>query len=142
MNDHYKYMIDTSVWIDYFRDSDKELNDFIDRLIDEDAVYINGIIKSELLIGAKTQKEYDLTRNNLNCFYTLELNDRVFEEISIVGFKLRRKGITVPLSDLIIAVQCFQHQLILIEKDKHFQKIKESLDIDLFQAGQQIPNIK
>ena len=131
-----KYMIDTSVWIDYFRDTNKELNDFIDRLIDEDVVYINGIIKSELLIGTRTQKEYDLTKNNLECFTTLELDDRVFNEISKVGFQLKRKGITVPLSDLIIAVQCFEQQLILIEKDKHFEKIKRYLGLNLFQDGQ------
>ena len=131
-----KYMIDTSVWIDYFRDTNKGLNDFIDRLIDEDVVYINGIIKSELLIGTRTQKEYDLTKNNLECFTTLELDDRVFNEISKVGFQLKRKGITVPLSDLIIAVQCFEQQLILIEKDKHFEKIKRYLGLNLFQDGQ------
>lgn len=133
MNNRRKFLIDTSVWIDYFRDTDKVLNDFIDGLIDDDAVYINGIIKSELLIGTRTPKEYDLTKNNLNYFHTLELDDRVFEEISRVGFQLRRKGITIPLSDLIIAVQCYEHQLILIEKDKHFHKIKESLNITIFQ---------
>ena len=135
MSNQHKYMIDTSVWIDYLRDSNKELNDFIDRLIDEDVVYTNGIIKSELLIGTKTQKEYDLAKNNLECFKTLQLDDRIFNETSKVGFHLKRKGITVPLSDLIIAVQCFEHRLILIEKDKHFQKIKECLDLKLFQAG-------
>ena len=133
MSNPNKYIIDTSVWIDYLRDFHKDLNDFIDRLIDEDAVYINGIIKSELLIGTKTQKEFDLTRNNLECFNTLDLDERIFNESSKVGFQLKRKGITVPLSDLIIAVQCFEHQLILIEKDKHFQQIKECLDIKLFQ---------
>jgi len=136
MSSQHKYMIDTSVWIDYLRDSNKELNDFIDRLIDQDVVYTNGIIKSELLIGTKTQKEYDLTKNNLDCFNTLELDDRIFNETSKVGFQLKRKGTTVPLSDLIIAVQCFEHQLILIEKDKHFEKIKECLDLKLFQDDQ------
>ncbi|MCP4157326.1 MAG: PIN domain-containing protein [bacterium] len=58
-----QYMLDTSVWIDYFRDNDKELNDFIDHLIDEDAIYINGIINSEILIGTKTEKEYELIKN-------------------------------------------------------------------------------
>jgi len=136
MSNQRKYMIDTSVWIDYFRDSDKGLNDFIDHLIDEDVVYTNGIIKTELLIGTKTPKEYDLTKNNLDCLYTIDLDNQIFDEVSKVGFQLKRKGITVPLSDLIIAVQCFQHRLILLEKDRHFQKIKEFLDINLFQFSQ------
>jgi len=76
MSNQRKYLIDTSVWIDYFRDSDKALNDFIDRLIDEDVVYTNGIIKTELLIGTKTPKEYDLTKNNLDCLYTIDLDNQ------------------------------------------------------------------
>lgn len=127
------YMIDTSIWIDYFRDIDKKLNDFIDCLIDENVIFTNGIVKSELLIGTRNEKEFNLIKDSLNCFYSMELNDHTFEEIAKVGFHLRRKGITVPLSDLIIAVQCSQYKLILIEKDKHFQKIREFLDINLFQ---------
>jgi hypothetical protein len=129
-----KYLIDTSVWVDYFRDKDKELNDFIDQLIGEDRVYINGIIRSELLIGTKTQKEYDSVKESLDCFHTLNLDDHVFDETSKVGFQLKRKGITVPLSDLMIAVQCFHHQLILIEKDRHYEKIKECLDFTLYSS--------
>ncbi len=125
-------MLDTSVWIDYFRDNDKELNDFIDHLIDEDAIYINGIINSEILIGTKTENEYELIKNELHCFHYLELDKHVFSEISGIGFQLRRKGITVPLSDLIIAVQCSLHGLVLIQKDKHFEQIKKHLDLDLY----------
>ncbi|MFC2155551.1 PIN domain-containing protein [Acidobacteriota bacterium] len=125
-------MIDTSIWIDYFRDTDKELNDFIDCLINEDRVNINGIIKSEILIGTKTQKEYNLVNNSLNGIKTIDFNDQVFNETSDTGFKLKRKGITVPLSDLIIAVQSYYNRLILIEKDNHFKKIKGCLDITLY----------
>ena len=50
MTNQHKYMIEKSVWIDYLRDSNKESNDFTDRLIAEDNIYTNGIIKSELLI--------------------------------------------------------------------------------------------
>ena len=127
-----KYIIDSSIWIDYFRDSNKELNDFIDRLIDEDAVYINGIIKSELLIGTKTQKEYDLIKRELQCFHNLDMDDHIFNETSRMGFLLRRKGVTVPLTDLIIAVHCSYHKLVLIENDKHYRIIKKYLDLDIY----------
>ena len=127
-----KYLIDTSVWIDYFRDSNKELNDFIDRLIDEDAVHINGIIKSELLIGTKTQKEFDQMKRELQCFHNLKIDDHIFSETSRIGFLLKRKGITVPLTDLIIAVHSSYHNLILIENDKHYRIIKQYLDLELY----------
>ncbi|MCP4213753.1 MAG: PIN domain-containing protein [bacterium] len=123
-----RYMIDTSVWIDYFRDRDKELNDFIDRLIDLDSIYINGIITSEILIGTKTKKEYDLLQRELQCFRTLELNAYTFDAVAETGYQLRREGVTVPLGDLIIALQCSVNDLTLIQKDKHFLKIKACLE--------------
>ena len=126
-----KYMIDTSVWVDYLKDSFKELNDFIDHLIDNDEVYINGIIQTELLVGTKNRKEYDLLKNNLECFHWVNMDEQTFEKTSLAGFQLRRKGITVPLSDLIIAAHCSQHGFTLIEKDKHFHKIKEVLNISI-----------
>ncbi len=127
------YLVDTSVWIDYFRDRNKILNDFIDRLIDENKVYICGIVKAEILIGTRTQKEYDLMKNSLASISSIPTDDQIFDLTSNTGFKLRRKGITVPMSDLVIAVQCYYNNLILIENDKHFDKIKECLNINLYE---------
>lgn len=47
-----KYMIDSSVWINYFRDKNYEFTPFIKELMEKDQVYINGIIQIELLKGA------------------------------------------------------------------------------------------
>jgi len=44
-----KYMIDSSVWIPYFRDKEYKLKSLIKELIEKDSVYINGIIQTELL---------------------------------------------------------------------------------------------
>lgn len=129
------YMIDTSVWIDYFRDTDSELNDFIDLLLDEDRVYINGIIRAEILIGARNTNEYESIKNSLEGIHTVEMDNQTFNETGRIGFQLKRKGITVPLSDLIIAVQCALNRLTLIQKDKHYQCIKECLEIDLYSTA-------
>ena len=61
-----KYMIDSSVWIPYFRDKEYKLKSLIKELIEKDSVYINGIIQTELLKGAKSEKNYRTLKNSFN----------------------------------------------------------------------------
>jgi len=51
------YIIDTSVWIDFFIGKLSEsLKNQIISYIENDEIYYNGIILSELLIGTKKHK--------------------------------------------------------------------------------------
>ncbi|MCX6581158.1 MAG: PIN domain-containing protein [Candidatus Aminicenantes bacterium] len=128
-----KYMLDSSVWIRYFRDKDYELTPLIKELLERDVVYMNGIIQTELLKGAKSEKNYRVLKNIFNGLHFLEIDRNLFDSISEASFILRRKGITVPLSDLIIAIHCVESNLILIEEDKHFKFIKEYFNLKIHQ---------
>ena len=126
-----KYMLDSSVWIKYFRDKNYELTPLIKEFMEKDVVYINGIIQTELLKGARSEKNYRTLKNSFKGLHFLEIDKGLFESISEASFKLRRKGITVPLTDLIIAIQCVENHLILIEEDRHYEFIREHFDLKL-----------
>lgn len=53
-------LIDTSVWIEYFRDSDAINSDIINNFIDNNQICINDLILSELIPSLKHKKENDL----------------------------------------------------------------------------------
>ena len=127
-----KYMLDSSVWIKYFRDKTYHLSPVIKELMEKDALYINGIIQTELLKGAKSEKNYRLLKNNFNGLHYLEIDKGLFDCISEAAYKLRKNGITVPLTDLIIAIQCVEENLTLIEEDKHFKFIQEHFNLELY----------
>jgi predicted nucleic acid-binding protein len=128
-----KYMIDSSVWINYFRDKNYEFTPFIKELMEKDQVYINGIIQIELLKGAKSEKNYRGLKNSLNGLHFLEIDKGLFDSISEAAFKLRKNGVTVPLTDLVIAIQCVENGLILIEEDRHFEFIRDHFELKLYQ---------
>lgn len=128
-----KYMIDSSVWINYFRDKNYEFTPFIKELMEKDQVYINGIIQIELLKGAKSGKNYRSLKSSLNGLHFLEIDKGLFNSISEAAFKLRKNGVTVPLTDLVIAIQCVENDLILIEEDRHFEYIRDHFDLKLYQ---------
>lgn len=126
-----KVFIDSTIWIDFFKGNDKKIHDYIIPLLEENRIYYNGIILSELLIGAISNKEFDFLKNNFKGFNYLELNEKDFIDASQIGFQLKRKGITVPLSDLIITSHCLQYDLSITTKDKHFNMIKKETKLDV-----------
>jgi predicted nucleic acid-binding protein len=123
------YFVDTSIWIDYFRNPACATRDFIKALVEEDRVYINGIVIAEMLTGAKTPKELDLMYSAFRGLRFLEMGSSIFYKSGQHGFTLKRLGITVPLSDLIIATHCLEHEIVLIASDRHFDVIAEHLPL-------------
>jgi predicted nucleic acid-binding protein len=124
-----EYFVDTSVWIPYFRETGSEYGDLIDSLIDENRVHINGIILAELLTGARSPAELDRLSSALAGLKFVPSDRASFQSAGRSGFALKRKGISVPLSDVIIASDCIDHSLVLIESDRHFVTIAAHLPL-------------
>ncbi len=130
------YLIDTSVWIDFFNGklSDSLKNQIIG-YIENDEIYYNGIILSELLIGTKNIKERNFIQNNFDGFIYLPFDLDDFKRLSNYGNNFLRKGITIPLTDLLIFYHTVDNKLTLITKDKHFKLIRETEKFDLWFVG-------
>jgi len=123
-----KALIDTTIWILYFRGEEKIKKD-IQSLILEDRASTCQIIIFEILRGAKSKKEYDKLYNGLKALTVLPLNESIWEESYKVGFELKKAGIDVPLVDLLIAMLAYHYKYLLIHRDKHFSLIKEVINL-------------
>ena len=118
-------IVDTSIWIVFFKDPSSKEKQEIDLLIDEDRVFIVGIILAELLQGTKSQKELHLLRSKLEVLTFLETTQNTWTKAGMLSHSLRRKGITVPLSDCLISASALEHQCHIFSSDPHFRKIPE-----------------
>ena len=119
-------LIDSSAWIEYYRKTgNKDYKACIYNAIKDNDAAVNGIIRLEILVFTKTDFEYNEISSDFNAFYNLELNDKVFQKASKIGFDLRRKGITIPSADLIIAANAIVTESQLIHFDKHYTYIVE-----------------
>ena len=128
-----KVFIDSTIWVEFFKGHDEKYQELLDPLIENDRIYYNGIIMSELLTGSLTHKEFDFLAGSFDGFHYLESNQKIFRQAGELGFKLRRKGLTVPLSDLIIAAHCIAEELELVSLDKHFKMISEHFPLKLME---------
>jgi len=129
-----KVIIDTSVWIESFRaNADQSLQRLVKDLILSELVLLPGIIKTELLRGAKNKKEFNQLNQLLKGLAYLAVHEDFWERLSEFSFQLFRKGIGVPLTDTYIALLCIENQASILHRDKHYAMIAQKTKLKILQ---------
>lgn len=127
-------IIDTSAWIEAFRPGcAPEFADLVKRLLVSGSVLLPGIVKAELLRGAKTRTEFDRLKNLLEGLTFVPLSESFWDELADFSFTLLRKGVAVPLVETIIALTAIQNDSSLLHRDRHFDMIAAATTLKLFQ---------
>jgi predicted nucleic acid-binding protein len=63
-----RVLIDTSVWIAYFRNTSPELSEQVDRLMSDVDVCVPQIVIAELIQGSKSEREISAIESFLDTF--------------------------------------------------------------------------
>jgi len=126
-----KIIVDTSVWIDYFK-NDTDTARIIDEGLDANKIYLVGPVISELLQGVKSDKELSLLLKYIDAIPYLECGMKEWIDAGCISMSLRKSGITLPLTDIIISAIAKNNDAVIFTKDKHFSCIP---DIRLFQLN-------
>ena len=115
-------LVDTSVWIDFFRGiaSTKE---FLTKQIARDKVFTAGPVLFELLQGIRSSEEREQVKEALLSMNFLEITPEDWEGAALISRELRSKGITIPMTDLLLAQLAKTHDLGIISLDPHFDQI-------------------
>jgi hypothetical protein len=116
-------IVDTCVWIVFFREPESELTLYLKRLLRERKVIMVGMVMAEILQGVKAQKEATLVKQSLGKLPYLEVTREIWETAGKISASLRGAGVTIPLSDLIIAAVALSGGHDIFTIDPHFQKV-------------------
>ena len=124
------YLVDTSVWIDLFRQNGRQAATRLKSLLSNDIpIFITGMIYQEILQGARNEKDFMLLQEYLKS-QAFRHPRHVVESYAKAGriyYDCRRKGITVRSSiDCLIAQTAIEHDLILLHNDRDFERIAEA----------------
>lgn len=115
---------DSSALIEYFRrGGSAAVQDAVAAAIAEDALAFNGIIFVEVVGFAADERERRALLATFGAFRRLVLDDADFELAAGLGCELRRRGQTVPSTDLIIAACAIRAGAELLHVDAHFDEI-------------------
>jgi predicted nucleic acid-binding protein len=124
------FLVDTSLWLFALRkDPIPEIRNRIDTLLAEEAVLMTGMIKLEILAGARSEKEYMRLKTRLDALDRVETDDALWQEACEHGFRLRRRGLSIPSTDVLIAACALRAEAVLAHADAHFDLMAKPLGL-------------
>ncbi len=127
-----RVLIDTSVWIDFFRKKDTELLERISILLKSGRTVYTGIIALELINGAKGQKELKALDDLFSTMDKVNESEATCVDAGRMGYGIARKGFTLSVVDLLIAQITIENDLFLMTFDGHFDVIAKYSTLCLF----------
>lgn len=116
-------LVDTGIIIDFW----KSPTDMMKRVLLEEKVAICGIVRAELMHGAKDKRDLSIISTALSDFEYISIEEPLWEDVGELLYRLRKKGITIPFQDVVISALCLKYNLSLWTNDKHFGFIKKEM---------------
>lgn len=119
-----KALVDTSAWIETLRsDGDQAIREVVVELTTEGNVVLCEMILLELWNGAHGVSEQRLLRDLSEELETVPTTSEVWKLATDFAQRSRRKGLTVPATDVLIAACASYHDLRIVHADQHFDKL-------------------
>ena len=121
------YLIDTSVWVHALvkRTPRTRVQERVSELIAAKQAATHPIVRLELLRGARDKSAFERIRSILAPLPSLELDAGSLEDAADLGFLLRRAGVTVPTTDLIVAASAIRAGAIVLHLDADYNFIAD-----------------
>lgn len=115
-------LVDTSIWIEFFKPR-SEIGNKLERLIKDDLVWTCGIILFELVQGTKSEYDKSKITGILSDLKYAEMTQSLWQKSGELSASLKRRGLNLPLSDILIASIVSGYNLSIFSLDKHFDHI-------------------
>ena len=124
-------IVDTTVWIDFFRGNDTAQIPILDSVIRRGDAALGDLILTEVLQGAVTDKDFRKLERQLSHFPIYPMIGRQNAVQGARNYrKLRAAGFTVRKTiDCWIATFCLERRFALLHNDRDFDVFEEHLGL-------------
>ena len=124
-------LVDSSIWIDYFRSADTPQVVLLDSYFGSSRLAVGDLIAAEVLQGVRDEREFKLVKKTLDAF----------EHVDLVGYDLairasenyrllRDRGVTIRKTiDTLIATYCIENRMTLLHADRDFEQFVRHLGL-------------
>lgn len=126
-------MVDSSVWINFFRGVRNVTTDKLFNLLQNELVCVADLIVLEVLRGVNSDKEFSELQYLFKNMVILNILNTEYAIQSAQNYRqLRKRGITIrKINDCMIATYCIENNLMLLQDDKDFLPFNEFLGLRL-----------
>ena len=122
-----RVLIDTSAWIEALRpEGDEAVRQEVRSLLEDGAAVFCDLVRLELWNGARGPRERQYLEELERELPTLPTTREVWDHSRELARRCRRKGLTIPATDLLIAACANHHGASLLHRDDHFDRIREA----------------
>ncbi|MPN35113.1 tRNA(fMet)-specific endonuclease VapC [bioreactor metagenome] len=124
-------VVDSSVWIDFFRGANTPQAERLDALLGTDPLFVGDLILAEVLQGFSREKDFNQARRLLMSLDTITLGGADIALHAARNYRvLRTQGVTIRKTiDTIIATRCIEDDLSLLYSDRDFDPFVEHLGL-------------
>ena len=124
-------LVDSSVWVDYFRSADTPQVALLDSLFGRTRIAVGDLIAAEVLQGVRDDREFRLVKKVFDSFTKLELCGYDLALKASENYRLlRRRGVTIRKTmDTLIATRCIEDGLTLLHSDRDFVPFAKHLGL-------------
>jgi predicted nucleic acid-binding protein len=130
-------LVDSSVWIDFFRGRDTPQVDCLDALLPRERIAVGDLILVEVLQGFRSERDFTRARKALDAFELVDLGGPDIAVQAARNFRrLQALGITVRKTiDTVIATKCIEAGYALLHADRDFEPFSTHLGLRVAYAG-------
>ena len=124
-------LVDSSVWIDYFRGVINAQTDMLDNLLGHERLAVGDLILTEVLQGLGDERAFNQVRKMLTALTVVELGGQEMAIQAARNFRtLRNLGVTVRKTiDTLIATRCIESRYDLLHNDRDFDPFVRHLGL-------------
>ncbi|HEV2530142.1 type II toxin-antitoxin system VapC family toxin [Phenylobacterium sp.] len=124
-------LVDSSVWIDFFRGRATPQTDRLDALLATEPVLIGDLMLTEVLQGFTTERDFDRALDLLGLLDRVNIGGEAVAVQAARHFRhLRAAGVTVRKTiDTLIATRCIVDGHALLYSDRDFDPFVEHLGL-------------
>ena len=124
-------LVDSSVWIDYFRGTKTSETDILHTLLASEPLAIGDLILAEVLQGFSAERDFNRARSLLTRLDQVQIGGTELAIQAARNFRtLRGLGVTVRKTiDVLIATRCIEDDLFLLHSDRDFDAFEQHLGL-------------
>ncbi len=126
-------LVDSSVWIDFFRGTVTPQTERLDALLGSELLVVGDLILAEVLQGFSSERDFNQARKLLTALDVVTLGGPEIAIQAARNFRtLRARGVTIRKTiDTLIATWCIESDYALLFSDRDFEPFVEHLGLRL-----------
>ena len=124
-------LVDSSVWIDFFRGTMTPQADRLDALLGNEPLAVGDLILTEVLQGFSSEQDFKQARKLLGALDVVDIGGQEVAVQAARNFRiLRAQGVTVRKTiDTLIATRCIEDDYSLLFSDRDFEPFVQHLGL-------------